>query len=138
MKCSYLTNNHSSCHEDYETDDEADAALGNLRDGLSVRKNEDGDGEEKLNGLEDVDAVSSPATVYSKEAVCVTLHWISVRVQGHIHFPELESRAMLVSEESAWSILENLLHGKAAENSVESNTRAVAHLSKCPSKPSQK
>jgi hypothetical protein len=73
-----LPNDHTGSHEDNETSDEADATLRNLRDGLTVRENEDGDSEQELNRLKNIDSVTCPSAVDSEEAVCVTLHGIFV------------------------------------------------------------
>jgi hypothetical protein len=43
--------------------------------------------------LEDVDSVSCPSAVDSEEAVCVTLHRVSIRVHCHEDFVELEAGA---------------------------------------------
>ena len=52
LKCSNLSNYHTSRHKDDKADDEADRAFRYLRDRLTVAENQDGDREEKLNCLE--------------------------------------------------------------------------------------
>ena len=65
---------------------------------MTVGENEDGDREQELDRLENIDSVTCPSTVNSEKAVGVTLHGIFVGVHGHENLPELESRAAVVSE----------------------------------------
>jgi hypothetical protein len=97
LKCSDLADDHASGHEDDQAHNEADAGLRHLRDGLTVGENEDGNRKQELDCLQDIHAVSCPSAVNSEEAICITLHRISVGVQCHEDFPELESGAVLVS-----------------------------------------
>jgi hypothetical protein len=80
LQSSDLANNYTRSHEDNKADDEADASFRDLRDGLAVRENEDGDREQELNCLQDIDTMPCPSAVNSEEAVCITLHRVSVRV----------------------------------------------------------
>lgn len=116
LKCSDLADDHASGHEDDQAHNEADAGLRHLRDGLTVGENEDGNRKQELDCLQDIHAVSCPSAVNSEEAICITLHRISVGVQCHEDFPELESE----------------VHSEATENSVQGHTWSAAHLSKCP------
>lgn len=93
-----MADDHTSSHENDKADDKADAALGDLRNGLTVGENQDGDREQELDCLENVDAVSCPSAINSEEAVCITLHGVSIRIHCHENFPELESGAVEVRD----------------------------------------
>ena len=117
MESSNLADEHTGRHEDNQADDEAELALRHLGDGLSVSEDEDGDREQELDRLQDVDDMARPCAIDSEEGVGVGLHGIPVRVEVEEHFVKLEPR----------------VHGQGAEDCIERDARAIAHLCKSPS-----
>jgi len=116
LQCTDLTDHHTGSHEDNKTDDEADALFRNLGDRLAIAENEDRDCKEKLNCLEEINAMACPAAENAEEAVCISLHRVLVGIHVHEDFPELEPR----------------IHGETTKYSVEGNTWAITHLSESP------
>lgn len=84
---------------------------------MTVSENQDGDCEEELDGLKDVDNMAGPFTVDTEESIGISLHGVAIGVEVQEDFVELETG----------------VHGETTEDSVERNTRAIAHLSECPS-----
>lgn len=94
MKCADLSDYHASNGEDHQTGNEAKVSFRDLRDGLPVTEDQDGDGKEELDCLEEVDAVAGPAAVDSEECIGVGFHGVFVGIEVHVYFPELESGAL--------------------------------------------
>lgn len=86
MQRADLSEHHTSSHEDNEANNEAYASLGDLGYSLAIRKDEDGDSEEELDRLEDVDEVTSVSTEYAVESIGVVVHGVAITVQSQEDF----------------------------------------------------
>jgi hypothetical protein len=111
-----LTDDETGRHEDDQAGDEADFALGNLGNGLAVAQNQDGHGEEQLDGLADVDEVAGPLAVDAEEQIAKGLHRVFIRVHVDEDAVDLEAR----------------VQGQGAEDGVQGNAGTVTHLSSRP------
>jgi hypothetical protein len=77
-------------HDDKNDDNVANLLLGNLVEKCGVSENDDGDTEELLQRLGDVDEVTTPWAEDSQEGVTETQHGETRRVEAEEDFPDTE------------------------------------------------
>jgi len=93
-----LAEHEAGEHKDDETEDEADAGpavgtLGDLRDGLAVAEDQDGDEEEELETLAKVDQAAGDGAKDTVVEVTKPVQGVSVRVETQESLPDQNARA---------------------------------------------
>jgi hypothetical protein len=102
--------NHADSKHNAHHSREADRALGNLRYICCLAQNQDGNREELLERLSDVDEMTRFLAKESEEWITITHHWVARGIEFEVDFPDGPARE----------------GGEYTEDDIESDTSAVA------------
>lgn len=117
LQRSDATENHADHHEDDETGDEANLFARQLSNGCTAAENQDGNRHELLNGLGDVDEVTSEWTVNSEVGITERDHGEARGVEAK------EDPPQNVARESSGSTKDNVQSDTRAESDTGKDER---------------